>query len=87
MWDQAANAVKAGDDRDMSMLSSSLVINFGAKNRPVENGFIEILDGPTGFMVIKRSVFTTLEEKFLTSGVRMITRIGTSMNTMPFLTV
>jgi hypothetical protein len=55
---------KKGDERDMSMLSSSLVINFGAQNRPVQNGFIEILDGPTGFMVIKRSVFKTLEEKF-----------------------
>ena len=64
MWDQAANAVKRGDDRDMSMLSSSLVINFGALNRPVVNGFIEILDGPTGFMMIKRSVFKTLEDKF-----------------------
>ena len=47
MWDQAANAVKNGDERDMSMLSSSLVINFGAQKRSVENGFIEILDGPT----------------------------------------
>ena len=64
MWDQAADAVKKGDERDMSMLSSSLVINFGAQNRPITNGFIEILDGPTGFMVIKRSVFKTLEEKF-----------------------
>ena len=64
MWDQAAAAVEKGDERDMSMLSSSLVINFGAQNRPVVNGFIEILDGPTGFMVIKRSVFKTLEDKF-----------------------
>ncbi len=64
MWEQAADAVKNGDERDMSMLSSSLVINFGAQHRPVQNGFIEILDGPTGFMVIKRSVFKTLEEKF-----------------------
>jgi len=57
MWDQAANAVKNGDERNMAMLSSSLVINFGAQNRPVVNGFIEILDGPTGFMCIKREVF------------------------------
>ena len=64
MWDQAASAVKSGDERDMSMLSSSLVINFGAQNRPIKDGFIEILDGPTGFMMIKRSVFKTLEEKF-----------------------
>lgn len=64
MWEQAADAVRRGDERDMSMLSSSLVINFGALNRPVENGFIEILDGPTGFMMIKRSVFKSLEDKF-----------------------
>jgi cellulose synthase/poly-beta-1,6-N-acetylglucosamine synthase-like glycosyltransferase len=64
MWDQAASAVKGGDDRNMAMLSSSLVLNFGASRRPVENGFIEILDGPTGFMLIKRDVFTKLEEKF-----------------------
>jgi len=31
---------------------------------PIKDGFIEILDGPTGFMMIKRSVFKTLEEKF-----------------------
>src|SRR6056300_352499 len=41
MWDQAANAVEGGDDRNMAMLPSSLVINFGAKNRPVKDGFIE----------------------------------------------
>ena len=64
MWDQAASAVEGGDDRNMAMLSSSLVLNFGASRRPVENGFIEILDGPTGFMLIKRDVFTKLEEKF-----------------------
>jgi cellulose synthase/poly-beta-1,6-N-acetylglucosamine synthase-like glycosyltransferase len=64
MWDQAASAVKGGDDRNMAMLSSSLVLNFGASRRPVENGFIEVLDGPTGFMLIKRDVFTKLEEKF-----------------------
>lgn len=64
MWDQAANAVKNNDDRNMAMLSSSLVINFGAQTRPVENGFIEILDGPTGFMLIKRDVFKKMEEKF-----------------------
>ena len=64
MWDQAAEAVKKGDTRPMEMVSSSLVINFGAQHRQVSKGFIEILDGPTGFMMIKRSVFKTLEEKF-----------------------
>lgn len=64
MWEQAANAVKGGDDRNMAMLASSLVVNFGAHRISVENGFIPVLDGPTGFMVIKRDVFKKLEEKF-----------------------
>jgi hypothetical protein len=64
MWDQARDAIKKGDDRNMAMLSSSLVVNIGSARRPVENGFIEILDGPTGFMLIKRDVFKKLEEKF-----------------------
>ncbi len=64
MWDQARDAIKKGDDRNMAMLSSSLVVNIGSARRSVENGFIEILDGPTGFMLIKRDVFKKLEEKF-----------------------
>ena len=57
MWEQAAKAVEGGDERNMAMLSSSLVVNFGAQKIAVENGFIPILDGPTGFMCIKRDVF------------------------------
>lgn len=64
MWDQAKQLVKQGDQRDPAKMASSLVVNFGAANRPVVNGFIEILDGPTGFMMIKRAVFKKLEEKF-----------------------
>ena len=64
MWDQAKELVKQGDQRDPAKMASSLVVNFGAVNRPVVNGFIEILDGPTGFMMIKREVFKNLEEKF-----------------------
>ena len=63
-WDQAKKAVEENDNRNMAMLSSSLVVNFGATSLKVENGFIPILDGPTGFMLIKREVFTKLEEKF-----------------------
>jgi hypothetical protein len=64
MWEQAEKAVREGDDRNMAMLSSSLVVNFGAKTLKVENDFIKILDGPTGFMLIKRDVFTRMSEKF-----------------------
>lgn len=64
MWEQAYNAVKNNDNRDMAMLSSSLVANIGAEHREVENGFIEVLDGPTGFMVITRKAFDKLHEKY-----------------------
>ena len=65
MWEQAKAAVKSGDKRDMAMLSSSLVFNIGANNRAVsENGFVEVLDGPTGFMVIKRTVFEKMQERY-----------------------
>lgn len=64
-WDQARDAIKQGDDRDMSMLSSSLVVNLGATNRKIDaHGFVEVLDGPTGFMVIKREVFEKMEKHF-----------------------
>ena len=63
MWEQAAEAIKKGDERDMAMLSSSLVVNIGANKRTITDGFVEVLDGPTGFMLIRRSVFKQLEEK------------------------
>ena len=64
MWDQAKEAIKQGDNREMAMLSSSLVINFGAQRRTVEDGMIEILDGPTGFMMIKREAFEKMHEHY-----------------------
>jgi hypothetical protein len=64
MWDQAKDGIKEGDTRNPAMLASSLVINFGAARREIVNGFVEVLDGPTGFMVIKRDVFIRMQEKF-----------------------
>ena len=63
-WNQAAEAVKRGDDRNMAMLSASLVLNFGAQKIEVINGFAPILDGPTGFMLIKRSVFEKMQVRY-----------------------
>jgi hypothetical protein len=63
-WNQAAQAVKKGDTRDMAMLSASLVVNFGAQRVNIVDGFAPILDGPTGFMVIKRSVFEKMEKQY-----------------------
>src|SRR5210317_12055 len=64
VWDQAKTAIEQGDDRNMAMLSSSLVANIGAQRRSVENGFVEVLDGPTGFMVITRKTFEKVHEHF-----------------------
>ena len=64
MWNQAKEAVENGDTRDMAMLSSCLVANIGATQRSVENGFVEVLDGPTGFMVIKRKAFEKMHEHY-----------------------
>ena len=64
MWEQAKKAVEADDKRDMAMLSSSLVANIGALHRTVENGFIEVLDGPTGFMVISRKALEKMHEHY-----------------------
>jgi hypothetical protein len=63
-WNQAATAVKNGDERNMAMLSSSLVVNFGAQKIQVVNGFAPVLDGPTGFMLIKRCVFEKMEKQY-----------------------
>tara|TARA_X000000368_G_scaffold239370_1_gene188984 strand:- start:2413 stop:3144 length:732 start_codon:yes stop_codon:yes gene_type:complete len=64
MWDQAKTAIESGDTRNMAMLSSSLVANIGAQHRQVENGFVEVLDGPTGFMVITREAFDKMHEHY-----------------------
>lgn len=64
MWDQAEHAVRTGDPRDLSKLSSSLVMNFRHQNTQVINGFVEVLDGPTGFLCIRRDVFTRMFEKY-----------------------
>lgn len=64
MWNQAKTAVENGDERDMAMLSSSLVVNIGAQKREVVNGFVEVLDGPTGFMMIRREALQKMHEYY-----------------------
>jgi hypothetical protein len=64
MWDQARESLIKGDNKNPAMLASSLVVNFGAESRPIKDGFVEILDGPTGFMLIKRDVFKQMEKHF-----------------------
>jgi hypothetical protein len=64
MWDQAEAAVKSGDNRTLQRLASSLVLNFKYERSEVVNGFTEVLDGPTGFMCIKREVLVRMYEHY-----------------------
>ena len=64
MWDQARDAVRKRDERDISQLASALVMNFKYQQTRIDNGFAEVLDGPTGFMLVKREVFTKMYEKY-----------------------
>ena len=64
MWEQAEQAVKNNDDRPLQRLASSLVLNFKYSKSQVVNGFTEVLDGPTGFMCIKRSVIEKMYEHY-----------------------
>lgn len=65
MWDQVKNAItEQGDDRPPEMLASSLVMNFKERQSKVVDGFVEVLDGPTGFMLFKRSVIEQMQEKY-----------------------
>jgi hypothetical protein len=63
-WDQVEKGLREGDTRDMDMLSSSLVTNFAKTNTKIVEGFIEVLDGPTGFMMIKRAVIDKMYEHY-----------------------
>lgn len=64
MWEQAEEAIKKGDQRNIQRLASSLVLNFKHEKSQVVDGFTEVLDGPTGFMCIKRSVIEKMYEHY-----------------------
>jgi len=64
MWNQASDEVLKGTSKNLSRVSSSLVMNFKYATTRVVDGFAEVLDGPTGFMMIKRNVFTKMFEKY-----------------------
>jgi hypothetical protein len=64
MWDQVDYAVKSGDDRNLDRLSAALVMNFKYAQTQIVNGFAEVLDGPTGFLMIKRHVFEKMFERY-----------------------
>jgi hypothetical protein len=64
MWDQAEQSIKLGENKDPAKVSSSLVMNFKYANTKIENGFAEVLDGPTGFMLFKREVVDKMYKQY-----------------------
>lgn len=64
MWDQAEHAVKTNDTRSLDKLAASLVMNFKNNNTQIVDGFAEVLDGPTGFLMIRRSVFERMFKQY-----------------------
>ena len=65
MWNSVGEYFKSGKTgKDPARVASSLVMNFKYANTQIVNGFAEVLDGPTGFMLIKRDVFTKMHEHY-----------------------
>lgn len=65
MWNQAEDEVRKGDStKDLARVSAALVMNFKYQQTQIRDGFAEVLDGPTGFMLIKREVFTKMFERY-----------------------
>ena len=65
MWDSVEQYINSGKEgRDLARVAASLVMNFKSQQTQIKDGFAEVLDGPTGFMLIKREVFTKMHAKY-----------------------
>lgn len=63
MWDQVLHGES---NKKPETLAASLALNFGIgkTHATITNGFVEVLDGATGFMMIKRHVVEKMYEKY-----------------------
>ena len=64
MWDDAKKSILDGEEKPLELVSSSLVMNLRTQQSQVKDGFVEVLDGPTGFMLFKRSVPEKMQEQY-----------------------
>ena len=64
-WTKVIRKVKEKPDiKENELLASSLQYNLNVKNPKhieMKQGFIEVMDAPTGFMLIKRNVFNKMK--------------------------
>ena len=66
-WERAEAEVKKDGDKALDRVSSDLVINISSNNgilKIEKDRFVDVLDGGTGFMLIKRQVFYDMMKKF-----------------------
>jgi hypothetical protein len=61
MWNKAEARI---DSDNLDRVAASLALNFKGYKTQVIDGFAEVLDGPTGFMLIKREVIARLYEAY-----------------------
>ena len=63
MWDSVEQHLKAGGQgKDLARVAASLVMNFKYQQTQIKDGFAEVLDGPTGFLLIKRDVIGKMND-------------------------
>lgn len=64
-WSRLPELVKEQDWHiDTQQKCLNYVVNFNDARVKIEKNCVRVKDAPTGFMLIERSVFTTLKEKF-----------------------
>jgi hypothetical protein len=65
MWDSVDEHLKSGGQgKDLARVASSLVMNFKYQQTQIKDGFAEVLDGPTGFLLIKRDVIAKMHKHY-----------------------
>jgi hypothetical protein len=64
MWEQAEKEVLENGSKPLERVSSSLVTNFKYSKSALVDGFTEVLDGPTGFMCIRRSAIEKMYKAY-----------------------
>ena len=63
-FEGARHEVANKGDRPLDMASADLVVNMGRDVTPIVRGFAKVMDGPTGFMMIRRNVIERMQDAY-----------------------